>query len=242
MTTEIAARQWRGHFAESLAFLSPPLLVGLVTGLLIGGVGGRLAMFLLRLTSSDELHGLESDDGFVVGSFTSDTFFLLIVTTVMGIFGGLIYVGIREWLPVSVRAIVVGLLAATVGGVLIIRPDGVDFTLLEPLSLAVAMFVLIPALYGVSLSVLSERLAKNERFGRSRWKWAGALVLAPILMTGPVGIAFVIALCLGIAANRTGLVGRLWRSSPVVWIGRGVLATVLVTSTYFLIKDIAVVL
>lgn len=76
MTSEIGGpKQWRGLFSESFAFFSPALLVGLVTGLLIGGVGGRLAMFVLRLTSSETLHGLETDDGFIVGSFTSDTFF-----------------------------------------------------------------------------------------------------------------------------------------------------------------------
>lgn len=76
MTSEVAALpQWRKLFADSFAFFSPALLVGLVTGLLIGGVGGRLAMFLLRLTSSESLHGVETDDGFIIGSLTSDTFF-----------------------------------------------------------------------------------------------------------------------------------------------------------------------
>lgn len=243
MTSEIRPLpEWRGLFAESFASFSPALLVGLVSGFLIGGVGGRLAMFVLRLTSSDSLHGVETDDGFIIGSFTSDTFFLLIATMVMGAIGGLIYVGVREWLPLKSRPFVVGLLGATVGGVLIIRPDGVDFTSIEPLSLAVIMFVAIPALYGVSLSLLTERLTRGKSFARSRWKWAGVLILAPVVLTGPVGIVFLVLFCLGVAANRTGLIGRLWRSSPVTWAGRGVIAAILAVSTGFLIKDVAAVL
>lgn len=161
---------------------------------------------------------------------------------VMGAFGGLLYVGLREWLPLKLRPIVAGLLGAALGGVLIIRPDGVDFTLIEPLGLAVAMFVLIPAIYAVSLSLLTERLARDNSFAQSRWRWSGVLILAPVVVTGPVGIAFLVIFSLGIAANRTGLVSRLWRSTPVTWAGRGVIVAVLATSTAYLIKDVATVL
>ena len=38
-----------------------------MAGLLVGGVGGRVAMLLLRLTSDPRLRGLETDDGFTIG-------------------------------------------------------------------------------------------------------------------------------------------------------------------------------
>ena len=37
-------------------------------------------MLMLRLTSDPTLRGLETDDGFVIGRFSGDTVFLLILT------------------------------------------------------------------------------------------------------------------------------------------------------------------
>lgn len=56
-------------------------------------------MFLLRLTSDDSLRGIETDDGFIIGRFSGDTVFLLGAGAFVGAFGGLIYLGLREWLP-----------------------------------------------------------------------------------------------------------------------------------------------
>ncbi len=59
-------------------------------GALIGGIGGRLAMFILRLTSSDAVRGVESDDGFIIGRFNViDTLNLIAATAVMGAIAGM---------------------------------------------------------------------------------------------------------------------------------------------------------
>ena len=47
---------------------------GAIAGLLIGGIGGRLAMLLLRLTSDEIVLGLTSDDGFEIGVVTATRF------------------------------------------------------------------------------------------------------------------------------------------------------------------------
>ena len=62
------------------ATLASGVTGGFVCGLLIGGVGGRLAMFVLRLTSDPSLRGARTDDDFIIGVFTSQTLFLLGVT------------------------------------------------------------------------------------------------------------------------------------------------------------------
>jgi hypothetical protein len=80
-------RSWKAVYVDALNFTSPGILAGLLCGGLIGGVGGRLAMFILRLTSSDSLHGVETDDGFTIGSFTGATVFLVIATAFLGAFG-----------------------------------------------------------------------------------------------------------------------------------------------------------
>ena len=76
---------------------------GALCGLLIGGGGGRMAMFLLRLTSPDRSHFLETDDGFGIGAFTADTVFLVLAMTFLGMAGGVLYVAVRLWIPVRGR-------------------------------------------------------------------------------------------------------------------------------------------
>src|SRR5258708_6692212 len=50
-------------------FLSRGLRWGLVAGAIIGGLGGRLAMLVLRLTSNGSVRGVKTSDGFVIGRF-----------------------------------------------------------------------------------------------------------------------------------------------------------------------------
>jgi len=71
-------------------WLSLGAAAGGLGGMAIGGVGGRIAMFVLRLTSDDSVRGIESDDGFTIGQFDAgDTSSLLFVTAVMGAIVGL---------------------------------------------------------------------------------------------------------------------------------------------------------
>ena len=236
-------KPWKAAYLDALSSLSPGVLAGLLCGALIGGLGGRLAMFLLRLTSSDSLHGLQTDDDFTIGSFTGATFFLVILTALAGVLGGLLYMGVRSWLPKPWRATLFGLFGATVGGTLVIRPDGIDFTALEPLSLAVALFVILPATYGAILSVVTERLLNVPRLQRGGWRWVAVLpLLLPALVTGPFGLGLLVISAAMVAMNRTGQVTRLWRSTPVTWAGRIAFAAAIVAGSFFLVRDVSLVL
>lgn len=59
-------------------------LGGLAAGFLVGGIGGRLAMFILRVTSDDRVVGIQSDDDFTIGQISSASLFLILVTTLFG--------------------------------------------------------------------------------------------------------------------------------------------------------------
>ena len=233
---------WRALYLNTISSLSPGVLMGLLCGALIGGVGGRLAMLLLRLTSSDALHGMKTDDEFTIGVITGDSFFLLAATTFLGILGGVVYLMIREWLPEHGRPVLTGLLAGTIGGAVVIRPGGVDFTALEPLSLAVILFIALPATYGALLSILVERHIDAER-KRSWVGWFGAIALVlPVLMTGPFGLGLVGLFAVCVALNRSGGISRLAHSTPSLWTGRCLLLAVLIFSASALARDIAKVL
>ena len=130
---------------------------GGVAGLLIGGIGGRLAMFILRLTSDDSVRGIESDDGFTIGRFSFETAFLLAVTTALGSIAALLYISVRPALPARWRRAMWATLSGAIGGAATVQTDGVDFTLLEPTTLAIAMFIAIPAAGGWLMAYFIDR-------------------------------------------------------------------------------------
>jgi hypothetical protein len=237
-----------GRLRQDLSGTARPVaaaaVAGALAGAVIGGIGGRLAMFVLRLTSDPALRGLKTDDDFTIGIFSGATLLLAIVTTVLGILGGLAYLVVRGWLPERGRPWLFGTLTGIVGGATVIRPGGVDFTLLEPLGLAVAMFIALPAAYGVAVSLLAERLlARDSGFARSRAWIAGLVLLLPLGLFGVVGLAvlaliFALVLLVRAAPEMTSL----WTSPPVAWIGQiGLLAIAIVWGAE-LVRDVAEIL
>ena len=105
---------------------------GAIVGLIVGGIGGRLAMLALRLGSPDAVIGATSDDGFTIGIVTAASFFLLMVTAGLGAATGVVYVAGRNALPVRGRAWFVGVVVALVFGADSVNPGSFDFSALEP--------------------------------------------------------------------------------------------------------------
>jgi hypothetical protein len=219
------------------ATLGSGVSAGFVCGVLIGGVGGRLAMLLLRVTSDPNLHGRLTDDGFTIGRVTSETLFLIGVTAGLGIAGGIFYLIVRRWIPERWRVPLMTLFFALVGGAGLIGPSEVDFTLLAPLSLAIALFVVIPAAYGAAMPWMTERLLREDSILRRR-SWAWIVGLAPLLFANVVGLLILLVAfgvwTLGRAAP--GLYAA-WRSQVTMWLGRAALIVFAVTSGAGLVRD-----
>ncbi len=115
---------------------------------------------------------------------------------------------------------------ALVGGAGLIGPSAVDFTLLSPLPLAVALFVAIPAAYGATMPWIAERLLREDSILRTgRWAWIVGLV--PLLFANIVG-ALVLLVALGVWAigRSTPELVDAWRSKVVTWLGRAALVAV----------------
>ncbi len=219
-------------------------VAGSLTGAVIGGLGGRVAMFVLRLTSDPALRGLKTDDDFTIGIFSGATLFLVIVTTVLGILGGLVYLVVRGWLPGRARPWLFGGLTGIVGGATVIRPGGIDFTLLDPLGLAVALFIALPAAYGVAVSLLVERfLADGSAFSRSKALIAGFVLLLPLGFFGLIGVAVLALILAAVLLGRAAPeMASLWTSPPVAWIGRAGLVAVAILWGAALVRDVVEVL
>ena len=117
---------------------------GAIAGALVGGIGGRLAMLLLRLTSPDAVTGMISDDGFEIGVVSFETAQLVLAMAMLGGINGVFYAALRTAIPRKLRLPLWSVFAAALGGANIVHDDGVDFALLEPAALAIALFVLLP--------------------------------------------------------------------------------------------------
>ena len=114
--------------------------------------------------------------------------FLLVFTALLGALGGAIYGLYRMVLrgPPWLIAILAGLAVASgAGGGFIVTADGVDFRILEPLWLAIALFMVLPGAWAASVVLLTERLLRPGALYRElprrigdRFGGVGANVLA----------------------------------------------------------------
>lgn len=148
-----------GGLPAGLARVLGVLFAGGVLGALIGGVGGRIVMYLL-IRLSPAADGVTSDDGFEMGRFTlGGSLNLVAVATILGVVGAVLYLLVR-WLlfgPWWFRVLSVTLAAGVGVGNLLVHTDGVDFTLLEPALVSALAFIAVPAAYGAALTVVAER-------------------------------------------------------------------------------------
>jgi hypothetical protein len=233
--------RWEQMRAASV-HLSSGVWAGLISGALIGGLGGRLAMFLLRVTSDPSLRGLETDDGFEIGSFTGSTIFLVALCVAGGVLGGLFYLAVRSWAPRRYRAVAMATFVGLAGGATIIKPDGIDFTLVEPHALSIALFIALPALYGAVVSILTERFLDKKEGRVGSW---GPIALVPLLGLAVLGpfAAIVVAIALvGWMLNLKFPILDVWSSRPVSVIGRTALIAITCATSATLIADIWTIL
>ena len=179
-------------------------LAGGVAGLIWGGVGGRVAMRILFLTSDDRVRGLTSDDGFEIGVFSGATVFLLIFTAILGGLAGILYGLLRMVLRGPPWSIALGIAIAAAaggGGGAIVQSHGIDFRVLEPLWLAVGLFLFIPAAWAVTVVPVTERLLRpgavfavlpshiNKRYWGTAGSTIGWLILVVIAGLGLANLA-----------------------------------------------------
>jgi len=214
---------------------------GLLAGLLVGGVVGRLAMMLLAVRNPGA-NGMISDDGFRIGQLTmSGTLNLLAITTLIGVVGGAIYLVLRHLAvgPPSFRLLSISGGAAVVVGSMLVHADGVDFTVLGPAPLAIALFVAIPFGYVALLMWLGERLlAPGSWFTRAPTvlallpllAWIPLLPLVPVLVGGWL---------VREGVRQTGPGAAMLRHPVTSWTWRLLLAALFAAALVDLIRDVA---
>lgn len=161
------------------------VVAGIPFGVVVAGVGGRLAMLLLRLTSPDLVSGvdsgLQSDDGFRIGESTlAGTYNLLLLGATVGVLGTAAYRAVSPRLigPMWFRRVTVASACAAVVGSMLVHDEGVDFHFLTPTWLAIGLFVALPGLFGLLIGPWVDHVARHESWPTARWaRWALPIVL-----------------------------------------------------------------
>jgi len=209
----------REPFGERLA-VTVARTGGMLVGAYIGGIfaigaGGRLLMRILAATSSEDVQGLRTDAEEAIGdvSYGGSMFFILVIGAGAGLAGLAIFATLRRWLPD--RSIPAGLIGVAIGAGLLVRPtdflapDNRDFTVLDPVVLAVALCVGILVLFGATVGVLVDHLA--PRWPRPGWSARGiasVLPFAVLVLSPPLFVVTGMAVLIGAVAPRARSRGR----------------------------------
>ncbi len=216
---------------------------GIPVGVVVAGLGSRLAMFVLRLTSPDSVRGVTSDDGFTIGQVTvAGTYNLFVIGAAVGVIGAAAYLAVAPWLvgPLWFRRTTVGITAGVIVGSLLVHADGVDFVLLEPRWLAVALFVGLPVIMGVALAVAVDRAERPDS-----WAAQGARrLVVPVALTVlvlpsvPVTLAVILVVAALLPARRA-FQRPIQESAIGTWVVRAVFLTLPVGGSIALGQDLA---
>lgn len=232
---------WSSYLQAGVDRLRVLTIAGLFTGVLVGGVGGRLAMFVLRITSSDRVRGVTSDHGFSIGQVTlAGTYDLLLIGAFFGVLGAGVYLLVAPWLigPHWFRRFTTAAAAAVVVGSILLEVDGVDLTLLEPTWLAVALFIAIPAVFAIVVGAVADRVAAPTSWtAQGKRRWAVPLAMVACFPLVVVPLAFVTVLVV-LFTLMDGLGDRLRRSVPAAVAVRGVWLLVASLGLVALVRDL----
>jgi hypothetical protein len=219
----------RTPFSNFIRVLAATAMAGMVAGVIVGGIGSRLAMRILAITSAPQATGILTENGNRVGEITlGGTLALLLVGgLLLGPIGGVAYLGVRRWLPgpAWVKGLSFGFLLLAVFGLGILNPGNADFTRLGPKSLSVTLFALLFPLFGLTLAPLAERLIRS--FPAPWPPRRASLVYVPLLpvavVTFPVSIPLLIVGYIVAAIGGSDRLARLWHGRAVGAVGAAVL-------------------
>jgi hypothetical protein len=160
--------------------------IGLLAGLISAGVGSRLVMKIIAL-ADPSTSGVTTDASATVGEFTADgTVGLLVLGAIAGLLGGLVYLGLRRWLPGSPawHGLAFGLLSLSTIGHLVFDKNNVDFQIFEPVLLTIALFAALFLANGLIVARLADRFHPEPAYSPSRASRPAAGVMAVICGLG----------------------------------------------------------
>lgn len=216
---------------------------GGIVGLVLVGIGSRLAMFVLSALNP-QLHGRVSDDGFMMGRFDLvETVGLVGFGIVVGVAGGLLLLALRQlrfgvdWLDTT--ALVVG--PAVVAAAVLVHTGGIDFTVPEPRWLTITLFTGLPLLASYALVGMGEAWLDRSSWFRKGSRWR-ALPALGVVVVGPL-LVLVLVAAGARALHQTSDTGETVLGHPaMVWAGRVVATAVFAVALVDLLRDVVTLL
>jgi hypothetical protein len=198
-------------------------LAGLFAGVIIGGVGGRIAMRLAAVIVPGAT-GLATENGQRVGDVTlAGTLALLFFGGVLaGVVAGAIWVVARPWLPSGRRERLLAsiVLALAFGTILLIEADNPDFLLLRHHPVVVGMLVLLIAITGPAVVLADAWLDRRLPVPRSLRRPSAAAYA----VVAAIGTLFTVGLTIPAMAQTNALVtfalACVGLTTVLVWVER----------------------
>ena len=138
-------------------------IAGVISGLIVGGVLGRIAMRISGFAAGPNLVGVHTSNGNRVGEITfgGTLGLVLFVGIATGLLGGVVFAAIEPWLrrlrPWHGLAFGAALLATF--GFTVLDPFNFDFSRFGPLPLNLVMFAALFVLFGVCAAWTFDRLS-----------------------------------------------------------------------------------
>jgi hypothetical protein len=122
---------------------------------------------------------------------------------------------------------------------MLVHPDGVDFTLLRPAPLAIALFVAVPGLYAALLTVLADRWMEPDGLFMRLPRVLALLPLVLCIPIAPLAAAVAVAWLFGQAMLRQPRARAALRHPLLGWAARVALAVIFAAGLANLIADTA---
>jgi hypothetical protein len=173
-------------------------VAGGAAGVLVGGIGTRIAMRIAAMTARDSAQGLTTEAGATIGriTFEGTAFLVLAVGFGAALVGTAFYLATLPWLPRrrTLRAIAFGCLELVVFGTVLLDPANPDFTILGRPLVDVLVLGSLVVLHGVALVILVEpsgrlvsTVARGDRW-RARLVAAGTFLAMALTALGAVAL------------------------------------------------------
>ena len=161
----ISATQFRINFAELTRHIALVGLAGVVSGAVVGGIGGRLVMRIAAVAAGDEVIGSFTQNENRIGGITVGGILTLVIFSgiLFGGMGAIAYLISENWLRWAGRwrHVLFGFFLLVIGSPIVLDPTNFDFALVGNQGLVVGMFLAMFLLYGIPLAWLVEAFKRR---------------------------------------------------------------------------------
>ena len=155
-------------------------VAGGVAGVVVGGLGARIAMRIAALAAGDAAQGHPTEAGATIGRITLEGTLFLIAFVGIGsaLVGTAFYMATLPWLPRrrALQALAFGGLELVVFGTVLLDPGNPDFTILGRPLLNVLVLSTLFVVHGVALVMLVEPSRRLVTAVARGGRWRAGLV------------------------------------------------------------------